>query len=479
MKAFRIAVAVLCTGAALAWAQDAPSADPADAAALADAAAQNPELAGQAAKLFGFGFDLGVDSLPIPGDLTGANDSYQRFGFKPELNLGAFGVGLDLTLRAKINLVGPTPIDVYRPDWIPNYLGNGKTFLDVYLPKILFVRYGQRGQGIYAKLGSIEDLTIGNGFIMGNYSNTRFLPEQRIFGLGLGLDGSLFKFPYLGAEFAMGNLSQIDVLGGRLYTRPLAFMSVPILQSLEFGGEYVMDLKPYLYGGTVAAYGGAAVAGAKAQVWGVDAKMTIIPSGPLTMGASADIAVQEGDRLGAAIGLAGRIINVITYGAQIRYLPDGFIADYFDSNYDLYRSVKYESLLAAPSGPPSAGWYAQAGANFLDGKVVFGAALDGPFAAKPAVATSSVSDYPHLKASIGTADGLLGGFSINGSYEKYYLGRTAGFWTDLGSPENAQIGATLSYKTGLALISLVYNLRYDPALGTFDVTSSLQASVQY
>jgi hypothetical protein len=473
MKADRFVsvILILAVTALASWAETPAAIDP---GTLAEAAAANPELATQAAKAFGFTIDLGVDSLPVPGGAPGENETYQRFGFKPELNLGPFGLGLDLTLRAQINIVGDNPFEVYLPDWVPDYMGNGKTILDVYLPKILFVRYGQRGGPLYAKLGSIEDLTIGNGFIMGNYSNTRFLPEQRIFGLGAGIDGSLFKFPYFGLEFATGNLSRLDVLGGRAYVRPLAFLSLPLLKGLEFGYEQVIDLQPYLYGDS-----GTTTAPAYSNVYGVDARSPILPEGPFTMMAMADLVFQEGDRLGTMAGLSGRIIGLFTYAAQIRYMEDGFIPVYFDSNYDLYRAVKHDALGAPSSGEFSVGWYANAGASLFGDKISFSALMDGPFAPLPAAGTGVITEYPHLKAVLGTAEGLLAGFSVNASYEKYFLGVSGDFWNDLLSTENAQIQASLGYKTGPAVISLVYNLRYDPLTDSYDVSSSLQTSVKY
>jgi hypothetical protein len=53
----------------------------------------------------------------------------------------------------------------------------------------MYIRYGFKGDPLYAKLGSIEDGTLGNGFIMNNYDNTHFLPGQRIFGLAFDWTG--------------------------------------------------------------------------------------------------------------------------------------------------------------------------------------------------------------------------------------------------------------------------------------------------
>jgi hypothetical protein len=447
-------------------AQEAPQLSADDIAAAAAGASGD--------KPFSFGFNLGTDVLPIPGAVDGSVDNYQRFGFTPELALGKFGIGLDITLRAKIALGTDDPFQVYMPDWVWNYMGNGTTFFDVYLPKVLYLRYGRPGEDLYAKCGSIEDLSLGNGFIMGNYSNTRFLPQTRIFGLGASIDGDLFKFPYLGTEFAVGNLSQFDVFGGRVYVRPLAWLNLPIIKGLELGGEAAYDRQPDLYGGTIPA--GAAPG---TFVWGVDAKLPILGGSLFPMTAFADLSFQPNQKLGAMVGLSGRIIGILPYEAQVRVLKGGFIPTLFDANYDIYRFDRYTAMQSAANGDVMAGWYGRTGLDIMGGKLAFGAQVDGPFAPIPAAATDNNADYPHLRASLTTADGLLGGFSLSGSYDKYFLGISGDFWADLISAENAQIEAKLSYKTGAALISLLYNLRYDPILDSFDVSSSLQTSISY
>lgn len=442
-------------------AEDQPAASTAPST-TASSAAENP---------FGFGFNLGVDTLPVPGGLPGQTDTYQRFGFTPELRLGKFGIGLDLTLRAKIALGTDAPFTVYAPDWIPDAQRN---VFDIYLPKLLFVRYGQRGEPLYAKLGSIEDLSLGNGFIMGNYANTRFLPERRIFGFGAGIDGNLFSFPYVGAEFAVGNVARFDVFGGRLYTRPLAWLPVPVIKGLEIGGEAVLDRDPFLYNSELRP-----ASGAYTYAWGVDARMPILPGELFPLVAYADLSFQQNGRIGQMTGVSGRLFGIMLYSAQIRVLKGGFIPDLFDSNYDLYRASRYQALQAPADSSVIAGWYANAGMSILKDKVVFNAIVEGPFDRAPASPTNNPSEYPHLRAVLSTAEGLIGGFSVDAGYDKYFLGRDADFWHDLISAENAQIQAKLNYKTGAAVISLLYNLRYDPIADSFDVSSSLQTAISY
>jgi hypothetical protein len=68
---------------------------------------------------------------------------------------------------------------------------------------------------------------------------------------------------------------------------------------------------------------------------------------------------------------------------------------------------------------------------------------------------------------------------VDALYEKYFLGADGDFWGDLVSPENAVIGAKVSYQTGPAILSLLYNLRYDPATDDFIVTSSLMTTIRF
>jgi len=66
----------------------------------------------------------------------------------------------------------------------------------------------------------------------------------------LGIDGSLFGFPYVGLEVLTGNVSKFDVIGGRIYVRPLAFMEESLFGRLQLAATGVFDRDPLLYTGT-------------------------------------------------------------------------------------------------------------------------------------------------------------------------------------------------------------------------------------
>ncbi|MBN1520011.1 MAG: hypothetical protein JW923_07975 [Spirochaetales bacterium] len=418
---------------------------------------------------FQAGITLGTDVII---DAYGNPQTWNSLGFQPDLSLGNFGVGFDLTMRFKLAPTSGTAMEIYPGDWVPDYEGSGRSFLDLYLPKIMYVRYGQRGDPLYAKLGSIDDLTLGTGFIVGDYANTRFLPDLRIFGLQLNLDGSLFDFPYIGVELLTGNLARMDVLGGRLYVRPLAGTEIPLLSKLQIGGTAAADFQPELYVDTP--LGNDPVA-----MFGADLYLPLIEGDAFPLAVFTELAFQPQSRTGYMLGAAGRLIGIITYGAQLRFLSPGFIPTYFDANYDIYRAVKSDVMESAPSGDPFAGWMAKAGASFLEDKIFFDVTVDGPFAANPVVPTDNPAEYPHLRGVAGIGEGILGGFFFDFAYDKYFLGKEGAFFSELVDPTNAIITAAVNFKTGAAVFTLLYNLTYNPEDGDFDVTSSLQSSIKF
>lgn len=425
---------------------------------------------------FDFNFELGLGTDTVPEDPTAATPvmtTYQKLALQPDISIGKFGMGLDLTVRFNLKLgSGGEGVDIYAPDWIPSEAG--KTFLELYLPKIAYVRWGQKGDPLYAKLGSFDDGTLGNGFIMGNYANTRFLPETRIFGAALDIDGKLFDFPIVGLETFVGNMAILDVFGARAYVRPLSGTEMPLLKELQVGAVFAADREPQLYDGDDGNDGDSD----SVSVFGVDTRLPILATPVVSMAAFGDVAFQNGGRWGSALGVGGRLFSFMPYTAQLRFLGSGFIPTYFDATYDVFRSTKYASIQGdAPSGA-ALGWLTRLGFSFLGDLVSFSVTADGPFAAAPS-GSVDIGDYSHLRGVFSIGEGLLAGFSFDALYEKFYLGKDRGVLDDMISPENAVIGAKINYRTGPAVLSLLYNLRYNPVDGEFVVSSSLMSSIRF
>lgn len=447
-----------------------------------ETAEETPATGGALA--FAAGLSLGADSIPIVKDGVTTMVTWNVLGFQPDLAFGNFGVGLDLTLRFRIYPEPDTALAIYPGDWIPEGDNIFQGILDIYLPKIQYVRYGHQGDPLYVKLGSIEDLTIGNGFLMGNYANTRFLPSQRIFGASFRLDGALFNFPWVGLEVLTGNLARFDVIGTRLFVRPLTGLELPILKDMQVGGSFITDRNPELYRD----YDNDSSTSLPAVAMGsADILLPIIGGAVFPLAAFTEIGFQSENRIGWMLGAGGRLVSFITYGAQLRLIGPGFIPNYFDANYDLFRPEKASLLQNAPAADDEgfAGWFGSLGTSLFEDKIMFSVNVEGPFAAKPLAVSDNPSLYPHVRAVASVAEGLIGGFSFNFAYDKYYLGRSEDrtFWADLIDPNDAVITAAFNYSTGGAMFTLLYNLTYNPdkpeGESQFDITSSLSTSIKF
>ena len=306
---------------------------------------------------------------------------------------------------------------------------------------------------------------------MGNYANTHFLPDRRIFGLSFDIDGNLFSFPYIGLQSFMGNVADFDVMGGRLYLRPLLFLSVPIIKNLEIGGTFVADIDPY-------AFVESAEAAEPITVWGVDFKLPVLSNPVASMLVFGDFVNQNG-HTGGMIGLAGKLFGFLPYGAQLRILGDDFIPMYFGEPYDMFRT-EYYTIANNPVGSEpfitgTAGWFASTGFSLFNDLIALNLSIDGPFEKDPDIADDDADswvNYPHLRGSFSVGSGLIPGFSFKASLDK----RDIKTFADLIDFSDAVIGAEVNYQTGPTIITLAYDVRYNPATTEWETIAKLQTS---
>lgn len=426
---------------------------------------------------FGLGLLLGVETFD-PAEEGGDPETFQTLALKPDLAIGKFGIGLDLVLHYRFVSDTESGFDIREEDWIAS---SASEIFALYLPKITYVRWGYKGDPLYAKLGQIDDSSLGTGFIVSNYSNTIFQPDEQIAGLNFDLDGQLFDFPYIGIETFIGNLARFDVFGGRLYSRPLLWTGVPVIKDLEWGISAVTDLAPDL---RAEFYDSDLNGGAEAEavlIYGTDLILPVLTNKIASLSLFGDIAFQ-GTNKGGMAGFGGRLFNIVPYLFQLRILGDNFIPAYFDNTYDLYRGIKYDLLhYAGVAIPGSISWLGSTGISVLDDKISFIATVDGPFKAPPAgnIEDHNYLEYPHLNAALIVDDGLIPDFSFSVSYDKKYINE----FVDLVLGENSMINMAINYNAGAAVITMSYDMVYidDEVIGTtwqdFDVSSSLSCSI--
>ncbi len=150
---------------------------------------------------------------------------YQQFGLRPDIPLGKWGVGLDLTLR--IDEEG----NLKEDEWDEP--------LDA-IEKIYYIRYGAPGDPLYLRVGALDNVTIGYGIIMHRYANTIQYPEVK--RVGAYVEGEYGKGGIVSFQAMTNNFRELDgpgVVAGRIALRP------PIRLSPVFGATIGMDGNQY------------------------------------------------------------------------------------------------------------------------------------------------------------------------------------------------------------------------------------------
>lgn len=394
----------------------------------------------------------------------------------PDFAIGKFGIGLDLSFHYRFTGGDGGEFDFREEDWIPT---EEVSFLELYLPRFRYVRWGQRGDSLYIKLGSIDDATLGNGFIMGNYANTLFLPELRIFGMNFDIDGELFDFPYVGFQSFIGNLANPDIIGARLFVRPLVWLSMPILPQLEVGYTMVGDIDPFRFVEDPTVFGYNNVDEEAILVQGADFRLPLLSNDILSLATFGDV-VFQGTHSGGMLGVGGRFFKVLPLGVQLRFLGENFIPSYYGATYDIYRPIYYIIANSEEEAiPATVGWYANTGFAFFDDQLMMNISLDGPFKQPVPEEPDNWVNWPHLRMTFLVGQELLQGFDFNFEYDK----KNIQSFSDLIDPTDAVISAAVNYYTGPAVLTLEWDIRYNPEHDTsdpssaWDTTAKLKSSI--
>lgn len=148
---------------------------------------------------------------------------HYSFRMFPEFSISKVGIGLDLR------------IDFTSDGRIRSE--NFNEFSD-YLSMIRYVRYGQKHDPLYIRLGALDYATLGHGSVLYLYNNSPSLDSRKT---GLAFDADFNEY---GFESVYGNFGSSGLIGGRIYVRPLKFTSlaeIPIIGSIEVGATLVTD----------------------------------------------------------------------------------------------------------------------------------------------------------------------------------------------------------------------------------------------
>ena len=149
-------------------------------------------------------------------------DIYNQISMRPEFNYRNWGMGFDFYLYIDANG------KLYDETWKFNTVKNAyRTILD----KFRYIRYGYPGDQLYFRVGSLTNITIGNGILVSNYSNAMEYPEEKKIGLQLGKN-----FPKgIGFDLTISDFRKTPGLASLT-------LNYPISPKFNIGISYVTDI---------------------------------------------------------------------------------------------------------------------------------------------------------------------------------------------------------------------------------------------
>ncbi len=362
---------------------------------------------------------------------------YYLINLSPEIAFMNFGVGLDLNLYVSSKDQSIRWAELQRGRFIR------------------YLRYGNKGDEIYARVGILDYARLGHGSILYNYRNSPSVDNRRI-GTEFDLD-----FKKVGLETVYGDVTDASVIGARGYVRPLQFTkaaAIPVIGGFEIGATFASDLRgdakdtsykpvaPAVIGG-LPTFGGKQDLGALSIV-GFDLGLPLLRLPVIDMTFYYDYAKIIDYGSGMAVGLqtnfSGRgLLKVFTKFERRFAQTDKYIPSYFDAFYELER---YSLVLDT--------------SNHVTG-----------FSSKAQLLANTKSPGPGYFGSL--LIDVLGTIQVEGSYQKLDLQRESGI---------LHIGANTGEKIPLILLSAGYDKKYirdNKDVFTLDDRSMLYAEVGY
>ena len=164
-----------------------------------------------------FNMGLGVGSATIDGEI------FNQIALRPEFKLGSLGIGLDLVLY--VDNEG----NIRKDEW-----DEASDFVD----KFLYIRWGEKSDPFWFKVGSLEGVTLGYGGLLSGYSNMMEFPSIRRVGLNTGAN-----FGNFGTELFFSNVKDFTRGGTLMGLRGTFTVSENL--PLKLGVSYVTDMNQF------------------------------------------------------------------------------------------------------------------------------------------------------------------------------------------------------------------------------------------
>ena len=159
----------------------------------------------------------------VAGAINVDGKNYQQIGIRAEFPIGKLGLGIDCQLL--LDDQG----DVRKEDW--------DEFED-YLNLIYYIRWAQKGDPFYTKIGGLDFSSLGYGIILNGYTNMIEYPTYKRIGMEMS-----FESEKLGGEIFLNDYKELiadkrGVLAG-------ARLTYKVVGDLTIGVSVVKDFNEY------------------------------------------------------------------------------------------------------------------------------------------------------------------------------------------------------------------------------------------
>jgi len=398
---------------------------------------------------------------PDPSSITGGlgltwinGQEYYLINFAPDLAFGNFGLGLNLNL-----LIGSSDHKIRKA-------GFDSTAYD-YVRMIRYLRWGHKGDDVYARVGVLDYSQLGHGFIMYLYNNSPSYDARR---LGSEFDLSFGKY---GLETVYSDFGRLGVVGVRAHVNPLRFTSlgsIPVIGGMEFGATWAGDLRRDskdisvdTTGGMVKTLNSGAI-----NIVGADIGFPLVRvptvSSTLYFDYAKILTFGSGEALGLQTDFSGMgLLNIFTKFER-RFTGERFIANYFDTFYELDRynlagtvfSSKAQMLDNVTIAEP--GYFGDLTIAIL-GKLQ----IRGMYSKLDNIDTSGTL---HIGTSTGN---MLPIFIVDAGYDKKYIKNNKDVFT---LDERSLLYASVGYKPyPFMIVSMLYTWTFVPVVDANGNTS--------
>lgn len=283
---------------------------------------------------YGFGVESGFDRIKESEQNTGR---YASLTLLPEVYFGRFGVGLLATFR-----VNPRTGNVREEDF---------DSVRDYLALLHFVEYGtEEDPTNYARLGSLESVSLGEGLFLDDYSNTHRIDDPM-----RGVTGAMAR-ERIYLEGAYSDLAARGIFGvyGGYY--PFGMKQEDVFSRLTVGAGIAGDLSnegdivnpdrpgaPFLIfepPDSVSTEIPVGVEDGPLFMVGVNASVRWIETEDVTVATFAEAGKMIDYGVGATLGARGHTeVGAVRMKAQYaqRFLGKRFLPDYFNSSFESQR----------------------------------------------------------------------------------------------------------------------------------------------